>query len=80
MQELIQADIFFFISSAGFILLFIALLVTLGYVIALLRSVYRITRKIEEDAAAIGDEAKELVMDIRHSRIFGWVIGKRRRN
>ena len=77
-ETLIRADIFFFISSIGFILLTIALLTGLFYVIRIMKSVDRITAKIESGIDTAGDEAKEFIADLRDSTAFRMVFGSKR--
>jgi hypothetical protein len=75
MQTLIHADMFFFISSIGFVLLWVLMAVALIYVIKLFRSVLRVTRIIERDVAAIGEDTKDLIRDLRKSRAFSFLFG-----
>jgi len=74
-----HAGIFFVISSIGFIIIFILLAVALLYLIKLLKSVARISTKIEKDIDNIGDTAKDFVMQLWDSTIFSWVFGKKKR-
>ena len=78
-QTLIHADIFFFISSIGFILVTIALLIGLFYIIRVVRSVDRITVKIEDGIDTVGDDAKNLISDLRDSMAFRMIFGGRKR-
>lgn len=75
MDTFVKADVFFFISSLGFIFLFILVAVFLIYLISLLRSVKRITEKLEGDMKAITEEAKDLISDIKDSRAFRFLFG-----
>lgn len=79
MQTLIHADIFFFISSVGFVLVTCVLLVGLMYVISILRSVRRITERIENGMDTVGEDARELVSDLRESTVFRMLFGGRKR-
>lgn len=76
MDSLIHADTFFLISSIGFVLLGTLMAVALIYVIKLFRSVLRVTRIIERDVAAIGEDTKDLIRDLRKSRAFSFLFGK----
>lgn len=78
-QTLIHADIFFFISSIGFTIVTIALLIGLFYIIRVVRSVDRITTKIEEGIDTVGDDAKNLISDLRDSVVFRMIFGGRKR-
>lgn len=81
-QTLVHADIFFFISSIGFIIVTLILSVGLVYMIGVLKSVRRITDKIEADIDKVGQETKELVEDLRDSTAFRLMFGghKKRKN
>jgi uncharacterized SAM-binding protein YcdF (DUF218 family) len=79
MNTLIHADIFFFIATIGFIILFILLAIAAYYLITFLRSVRRITLQLEHDAEAIGEDAKELMSDLRDSTVFRLLFGVKKR-
>ncbi len=78
MQTLIHADIFFFIASIGFVLMFGLSVVVLIYLIGILRSVRHMSRKIEGDIESVSTEVKEFVVDMRESRLYRMVFGKKR--
>jgi len=77
-QTLIHADMFFFISSIGFVLITIALLVGLAYIISILHKVRSITTKIEAGVDTVGDDAKNLISDLRDSTAFRMIFGGRK--
>jgi hypothetical protein len=79
MYTLTHADMFFIISSIGFIIIFILLTVALVYLISLLKSIARISAKIEKDIDNIGDTAKDFVMQLWDSTVFSWIFGKKRK-
>ena len=78
MNTLIHADIFFFISSIGFIGIFAILIVGLWYVVGILKSVRQISQKLEKDVDDISGEEKEFFGDIRNSMFYRMVFGKGR--
>ena len=78
-QTLIHADIFFFIASIGFTVVTIALLIGLFYIIRVVRSVDRITTKIEIGIDTVSDDAKDLVADLRDSMAFRMIFGGQRK-
>ncbi len=78
MENLIHADIFFFIASIGFILLGLLGAIVLLYIIRLLRSLVRTMEQIESDIARVGETARELVDDIRDSALLSLILGKKR--
>lgn len=72
-----HADIFFIISSVGFILLALLAAVALCYVILILRRWYRISRKIEDGMSTITEEAKTLLAALASHRLLAWLFGKK---
>lgn len=78
MNTLIHADVFFFISSIGFIVLCGLLIVALIYVVGILKSVKHISRKLEDDVDDLSAEAKEFFGDIRQSMVYRMIFGKGR--
>jgi hypothetical protein len=82
MDTLIHADAFFFIASIAFIIVTVLLVIALIYIIGLLKNVRRITDKLEGDIEIIGDEAKEMISDMRQSVAFRFLFGgvKKRSN
>lgn len=79
MNTLAHADTFFFISSIGFIFIFLLIAISLIYLIRLFKSIQRIATKIEKDIDTIGDTAKEFVLQLWDSTVFSWLFGKRRK-
>jgi energy-converting hydrogenase Eha subunit H len=79
MNSIPHADIFFLVSTIGFIIIFILVIIGLIYIISLLKSVTRISRKIEKDIDNIGDTAKDFVMQLWDSAIFSWIFGKKKK-
>ena len=64
MNEFLKMDSFFFVSTIGFVVLGILLVVVLIYVIMLLRSLNKIAHTVEEETDAIKvdlDEARESI-------------------
>jgi hypothetical protein len=76
MNTLAHANTFFFISSIGFVIVFLLIIIILFYIIRLFRSIQRIVTKIEKDINNIGDTAKEFVSQLWSSAIFSWIFGK----
>lgn len=80
MDNIMQADIFFFISSIGFVLLWIMMIVLLFYFIKATRTFSRIMENVEEDIDSLGDTTKEMLNDVRDSMIFNFIFKKRKRS
>ena len=74
-----QSEIFFFISSIGFIILGILFAVFLFYLIRTLNTFSRIMNLIEKDINQIGDTTKEMLEDVRDSSLFRLILGRRKR-
>ncbi len=70
MTSLIQADIFFFISSIAFVILGILAVIVLVYVIKVLHSFMRILERVEESMDSIGDATMELIDEMRDNMFF----------
>jgi len=80
MNALLQSQVFFFISSVGFVLLWIFVAVLLFYLIRITRSFSRIMDKIEDNINKIGDTTKEMLEDLRDSTLFNFFLRKRRKS
>jgi len=76
----IQSDVFFFISSIGFVTLWILLAIFLIYLIRISHTFSRIIKKVEEDINEISDTTKDMFLDMRDSAFFNFLFGKKRRN
>lgn len=79
MNTLLQSQVFFFISSVGFVVLWILVAIFLFYLIRATRIFSRIMEKVEKDINNIGDTTKELLGEMRDSVIFNFIFGKKRR-
>jgi uncharacterized protein YoxC len=79
MDTFSQTQVFFFISSLGFILLWIFIAIFLFYLIRVTSSLSRIMEKFEKDINNIGDTTKELLNDMRDNAIFNFLFGKKKR-
>ncbi len=79
MESIINSNIFFFISSLGFISLWILSAILLYYLIRAARSFYRIMEGIENNINKVGDVTKEMLQDIRDSFWFRFLVRKKRK-
>ena len=79
MDAIVQSQIFFFISSIGFVFLWILVAIFLVYLIRATNTFSRIMNRIEKDIDEIGDTTKEMVEDMRDSMIFRFLFGKKRK-
>lgn len=74
-----QSGIFFFISSVGFVTLWILGAIFLVYLIRTMKTLSRIMSKIENDVDKINGVAHDILLDIEESALFRFVFGKKRR-
>ncbi len=79
MESFSQMHIFFLISSLGFVLLFILVMVFLFYVINSVRTAKRILDKVEKNIDHIGDAAKYILGDLRDNIIFKLLFGGKKK-
>jgi predicted membrane protein len=79
MNTLMQSQIFFFISSIGFVVLWILIAIGLIYVLRALHVFSKILKKAEKDINSMGDISKEMLEDLRDSFIFRFLVGGRKR-
>jgi uncharacterized membrane protein len=76
---LAQSEFFFFISSIGFVTLWILSAIFLIYLIKSMRTFNRIISQVEKDIDKIGDTTKEILEDVRDSAIYSFLFGKKKR-
>ena len=74
-----QTQVFFFISSVGFVFLWILVAIFLFYLIRVASTLSRITEKFERDINNIGDTTKELLSEMRDNAVFNFLFGKKKR-
>lgn len=79
MNTLLQSEVFFFISSVGFVILGVFVAVFLFYLIRATNTFSRILERAEEDIDSMGDITKEMLEDVRDSAVFGFLFRKKRR-
>ena len=75
-----QMQIFFIISSVGFVLVWILIAILLYYLIRLVRTSSRVMGKIEKDIDTIGDTTRELLEDLRDSTILKFFFRKKKKS
>jgi hypothetical protein len=79
MDNYAQSQVFFLISSVGFLMLWFLMAVFLVYLIRATSAFSRIMEKFEKDINNIGDTTKELLSDMRENIIFKLLFGKKKR-
>ncbi|MFA5791770.1 MAG: hypothetical protein WC884_01900 [Candidatus Paceibacterota bacterium] len=80
MDTLLQMQVFFFISSLGFVFLWILFAIFLFYLIRATKTFSRILKRIEKDVDNIGDTTKEMLDDMRESTIFNFLFRKKKKH
>ncbi|MFM2381775.1 MAG: hypothetical protein RLZZ76_542 [Candidatus Parcubacteria bacterium] len=80
MNEILQVNIFFFITSVGIVLLTGMVCVILYHIIKLLRSIRSIVERVEEGSEVIAEDVAQLrayiVQGSLVSQIMSFVFGK----
>ena len=80
MDALLQSQVFFFISSIGFVILWILLAIFLFYLIRAMNTFSRIMDKIEGGIDKVGDTTKEILEDVRDSVVFNFLFRKKKKS
>ena len=80
MDTLMQSQVFFFISSIGFVLLWALLAMFLFYLIRFMASSSRIMEKLEKDVDGISDATHDMLDEIRDSMVFRFLFGKKKKH
>lgn len=75
-----QTQIFFFISSVGFVMLWILTAVFLFYLIRATNTLSRILDKAEKDINDLGETTKEIIEEIRDNKVFNFLFWKKRKS
>jgi hypothetical protein len=79
MDTLMQSQVFFFISSVGFVILWILLAIFLFYLIRATKTFSRILDQVGDDIESMGDTTKEMLEDVRDSAVFGFLFKKKKK-
>jgi len=80
MDTLLQSQVFFFISSVGFVLLWVLVALFLFYLIRATKTFSKILDKVGDDIERMGDTTKEMLEDVRDSAVFGFLFRKKRKS
>lgn len=76
MESLLKADIFFFISTIGFVIFIILGLIISYYVVKILRNVKESTDALKDEVRAAGQKISEIEKEITESFIFKFIFAK----
>ncbi|MEI6316273.1 MAG: DUF948 domain-containing protein [bacterium] len=80
MNTATNSEVFFFISSVGFVFLWILIAILLAYLIRIMHTFSRIMKKVEKDIDRIGDATEDVLWEIKESRLFQFIFGKQHRH
>lgn len=80
MNTLIESQVFFFISSVGFVFLWLLTAIFLLYLILITKTFYQLIKKLEKNLDKIGDTTKEMIEDVRDSTVFHLLFGKKKKH
>ena len=80
MDIYLQSQVFFFISSIGFVFLWVLVAIFLFYLIRATSAFSRIMEKVEKDIGNIGDTTKEMLDDLRDNIVFKFLFGKKKKS
>jgi hypothetical protein len=75
MTEVLQANVFFFITAMAVVVFTVFLCVAMYFVIRILRSVRNITERIDEGSETIADDVKQLRQYVVEGSLMSQVIG-----
>ena len=79
MTPIIQSQIFFFISSVGFIILGILVGIVLIFILRAVNSFSKILKKLEEDVDSMSNTTKEMLEEVQDSNVFRFLFkGKKK--
>lgn len=78
MENLIHADIFFFITSVAVVVLTILVIIALIYFIKILKNVKDISETVRDGVDSASSHVEELLNKLMDNPIFRFMFGKNR--
>jgi uncharacterized protein YqhQ len=78
METLTQSEIFFFISSVSFVVLWVLVAILLFYLIRAVKIFYRIIDRVEGDISKVGDITREMLEEMKDSAVWGFISRRKR--
>ena len=79
MTTLIQANIFFFITSIAVVIFLILGIIAFYYIIGILRNIKKASDAIEHKIESVSEHADDLYHSIKESFLFSMLFGKKRK-
>ena len=80
MDTFSQSQVFFVVSSVGFVCLWVLAAIFLYYLIRVARAFSRIMDMIENHINTVGDITKEMLSEMKDNPIFKFLFGKRKKS
>ena len=80
MDTFSQSQVFFIISSVGFIFLWVLLAIFLYYLIRVARAFSKIMDMIENHVSTVGDITREMLSEMKDNPIFKFFFNKKRKS
>lgn len=74
-----HADIFFIISSIGFVIIGILLIIGLVYFIKTMRTISEIIKNAKRGIDDISNSGKDMLLDIQDSTVYRMLFGRKSR-
>lgn len=78
MSTFSQSEVFFMISSVGFVVLWIFVAVFLFYLIRATKTFNRIIERVEGDINKLGDVTRDMLDDLRDSVVWNFLFRKKK--
>jgi hypothetical protein len=78
MESILQADIFFFITSIFVIILILVLCASGYYLVKAMRNFSIISETLKGAVEDTDDELREMVSDVRESTLFRFIFGAKK--
>jgi len=75
MENLMQSDVFFFISSISFILLTLLLVIVFYYIISILKDFKTISEILKNGVKNAGENIEALAQMVSQSSLFKFIFG-----
>lgn len=76
METFMKADIFFFVTTIAVVLVTVGIICVFFHLARFLSTCNRIARNVESKAEDIGEDAKEMIADIKESFLFRLMFPK----
>jgi uncharacterized protein YoxC len=71
-------EIFFVISSVGFVVLWILVAIVLFYILRAVHLFYKVLEKIERNINTVGDVTREMLHDMQDSSVYRFLFRRKK--